>query len=263
MAVIVIEDWMIEEEGLSGLELLSFALIHGCTQKGFGFWCGGYDELARRIGGKQRGTIMAIQNLLNKGLISKTEIQDKGVRKNAFQTVLRSAKNAECALQKMQSKDEGDHILLLNKTINKELKESVERIYKLYPSKCPIQNRSTGKCSKDKGRIARLLKTHSEEELTRIIQVTVENWTQSKTWFKNFSTFLNNLPDIEELDNNMEPDIFNQPDIPQPKFSNPGIYVGEDGNLHSRIPFTSIEEGEREMSKAKTEYKAFLDERNS
>lgn len=71
MAVIVIEDWMIEDLKLSGLELLSFALIHGCTQKGDGCWHGGYENLAKRIGATSRSSINAVNALVEKGYIAK------------------------------------------------------------------------------------------------------------------------------------------------------------------------------------------------
>ena len=71
-------------------------------------------------------------------------------------------------------------------------------IYELYPSKCPIKNSSTGKCSKDKIRILTLLKTKSKDEIMSIIKIYVNECTTSKTYIKNFSTFLNNIPDYSE-----------------------------------------------------------------
>lgn len=118
MAVIVIEDWMVSDAHLSGLELLAFALIHGCTQKGEGCWYGGYDKLAERIGGKQRGTILVIQQLEQAGAIERFDAVIDGRPRKAIRSLWDSAnftdaknadaknadaKNAELTLQKMQS----------------------------------------------------------------------------------------------------------------------------------------------------------------
>lgn len=87
MAVIVIEDWMIEDLKLSGLELLSFALIHGCTQKGDGCWHGGYDSLSERIGGSRRATIDAVTSLLEKGYLRKGSGTIEGKKKTLLTAV--------------------------------------------------------------------------------------------------------------------------------------------------------------------------------
>lgn len=76
--------------------------------------------------------------------------------------------------------------------------EAVERIYKLYPTKCPVKGTSTGKCSKDKVRIASLLKTRTEASITASIKEYLEDSAKDGRYIKNFSTLLNNLPDVEE-----------------------------------------------------------------
>lgn len=72
--------------------------------------------------------------------------------------------------------------------------EFVERMYKLYPTQCPCRNVSLGKCSKDKDRIKKLLKTYSMEQIENVIKNEVET-KYGKSWMQNFSTFLNNFPD--------------------------------------------------------------------
>lgn len=81
----------------------------------------------------------------------------------------------------------------LNKDKIKE-DEFVERMYKLYPTKCPCRNTTLGKCSKDKDRIRKLLKTYSMEQIESVIKNEVET-KYGKSWMQNFSTFLNNFPD--------------------------------------------------------------------
>lgn len=83
-----------------------------------------------------------------------------------------------------------------DKSLSKKDDENdfVERMYKLYPSKCPIRNTSLGKCSKDKDRIRKLLKTYSMDDIERMIRKEVDE-KYGKGMMKNFSTFLNNFPD--------------------------------------------------------------------
>ena len=105
MSVIVIEDWMIQERGLAGLDLLAFALVHGCTQKGEGCWYGGYDRLAERIGGKQRGTIMAINRLEEIGAVERFDAVIEGKAKRAIRSLWNSAQNADAQNADAQNAD--------------------------------------------------------------------------------------------------------------------------------------------------------------
>lgn len=82
-----------------------------------------------------------------------------------------------------------------NKPANKVLHEDVEKIYALYPTKCPVSGRGTGKSSKDKTRIIALLKTHTVEGLEAVINQYLSDCSRTNTYIKNFSTFLNNIPD--------------------------------------------------------------------
>lgn len=93
--------------------------------------------------------------------------------------------------------------------------EIIDIIYSLYPSKCPTRNSSTGKCSKDKDKIESILKTKSSHELTGIIEKYVNDCTKNKVYMKNFSTFLNNLPDYSES-SSIDPIEFNYDDYEIP-----------------------------------------------
>ena len=77
----------------------------------------------------------------------------------------------------------------------KEKNDIANRLYALYPTKCPVSGRATGKSSKDKEKLARLLKDHTEQELSETIKRYVKESTEQQSYIKNFSTFLNNLPD--------------------------------------------------------------------
>ena len=73
-------------------------------------------------------------------------------------------------------------------------------IYSKYPSRCVISNRSTGKTSKNKDKIKALLKNgQTVETLEKLIETYVGDCKKTKTYMKNFATFLNNLPDLNEI----------------------------------------------------------------
>ena len=75
----------------------------------------------------------------------------------------------------------------------------VADVYAAYPSRCVVSNRSSGKCLKNKDKIKKLLKEVPYKNLLIIIQLYTEDCRESDTYMKNFSTFLNNLPDINEF----------------------------------------------------------------
>lgn len=79
-----------------------------------------------------------------------------------------------------------------------DVKDFVDRMYKLYPTRCPVRNTTLGKSHKDKERIKRLLKTYSQEDIERVIRHEVDE-KYGKSYMSNFSTFLNNFPDPSEL----------------------------------------------------------------
>lgn len=76
-----------------------------------------------------------------------------------------------------------------NNTVN----DFVDRMYEIYPSRCPKRNASTGKSRKDKDRIKRLLKVYTEEQIEQVIRAEVEE-KYEKQYMQNFSTFLNSIP---------------------------------------------------------------------
>lgn len=78
--------------------------------------------------------------------------------------------------------------------------EFVERMYSLYPSRCPKRATSLGKTKKDKERIRKLLKCYSMDEIERVFKHEIEE-KYEKQYMQNFSTFLNNFPDPNTLDN--------------------------------------------------------------
>ena len=84
------------------------------------------------------------------------------------------------------------------KTQHKEeeasVNEFVDKMYSLYPTKCPKRNTSLGKSKRDKTRIKALLKTYTPEQIEQVIRNEVDS-NYGVNYMKNFSTFLNNFPD--------------------------------------------------------------------
>ena len=194
--MIVIEDFMIRDLKLKGLELLAYALIHECSQAGGGL-IGNFDVIAQAIGGTKPGATKVIGELVERGLVTRSElVTDTGKKFKIYQSAARSTMPEEV---KPEPKNDA----------NAELQEIAERIYKLYPTKCPTSQRATGKSKSDIVKIVRLLKKgHTEEELSGTIQRYISEATQNKSWIQNFSTFLNNLPDYSEQEAS-EPQLFN------------------------------------------------------
>ncbi len=93
-----------------------------------------------------------------------------------------------------------DNNTTINNTIDNN-KDIIDEIYKSYPSKCIISKRPTGKSKKCKDKIKRLLKA-GQKDLPDIIKRYVKECEENKTFMKNFSTFLNNLPDYSDNDQN-------------------------------------------------------------
>lgn len=98
----------------------------------------------------------------------------------------------------------------------KESHEVIDEIYAAYPATCPVQKRSLGKSHRDKLKIAKLLTEKSRDELLEVISLYLADCVKTNSYVKNFSTFLNNLPDLDALrsdkqkakDNNRPPEVY-------------------------------------------------------
>lgn len=76
----------------------------------------------------------------------------------------------------------------------------INNIYSLYPSRCVIKNSSTGKGSKNKEQIKKLLSNgETKDSLEKVIKFYVDDCKRNKVYMKNFTTFLNNLPEVHEV----------------------------------------------------------------
>lgn len=75
----------------------------------------------------------------------------------------------------------------------------VEEIYQMYPSKCPKRNKPLGKCDKNRSQIRTLMKKYSQEQIRAVVQHEL-SVKLGKDYLKNFTTFLNQFPDPETID---------------------------------------------------------------
>lgn len=85
-------------------------------------------------------------------------------------------------------------LIVEEKSKDDGVNEFVDRMYALYPTKCPKRNTSLGKSMKDKVRIKTLLKTYTKEQIEQVIRSEVDA-NYGVNYMKNFSTFLNNFPE--------------------------------------------------------------------
>ena len=97
--------------------------------------------------------------------------------------------------EKEKEKEKGEEKVKTNKKV-------IDFLYSLYPSKCPIKNSSTGKSETNKTKIATILKTKSKDDLAETIERYKKECIKDKVYMKNFSTFLNNLPDYQSKEIN-------------------------------------------------------------
>lgn len=98
-----------------------------------------------------------------------------------------------------------------NNDENDSVNKFVDEMYSLYPTRCPKRNTTLGKSRKDKVKIKRLLKTYSREEIERVIRHEVDS-NYGINYMKNFSTFLNNFPDPNEVSEKSETSTMNTSD---------------------------------------------------
>ena len=91
-----------------------------------------------------------------------------------------------------------------------EALEFVERMYSIYPTKCPLRGVSLGKTHKDKDRLLKLLKTYSMDEIERVITHEVEE-KLGKSYMSKFATFLNNFPDPKCIEQDLFSNNAEQP----------------------------------------------------
>lgn len=145
---------------------------------------------------KNEGLFGSVTYTLNSTKISDTEKNRYG--EMPTQHNIDDIHNTDCK----QEKEEIDKSISKKKAAynaNADVDEFVDRMYALYPAKCPKRGTSLGKSQKDKGRIKSLLKTYSESDIEFVFRWEIEQ-KYGKTFMLNFSTFLNNFPDPTQIE---------------------------------------------------------------
>ena len=199
-----IQAFMVSDLKLSGNRLIIYALIHGYCKDGIHEFICSLKYLCEWTNLSRNTVISVLKSLVDEGLIIKREFTVNNVKSCAYR--LGSAEIAPL-VQKLDGGSAKTAPNNINNNINKEIdtnvsKESnenfVERMYKLYPTKCPVRNITTGKSYKDKQRIKALLKHYSMNDIEKVFKKEI-NDKLGKHPLKNLSTFLNNFPDPNDL----------------------------------------------------------------
>lgn len=112
---------------------------------------------------------------------------------------LNTKDNKEIYRTKDLHKKEGIDLSIPKKDADNNVDEFVDRMYALYPTKCPKRGAYLGKSQKDKAKIKSLLKTYSESDIEFVFRWEIEQ-KYGKTFMLNFSTFLNNFPDPTQIE---------------------------------------------------------------
>lgn len=220
---------MVKDLGLSGNDLICYALIYGFTQDGK-YWNKSHSYIAEWLGVSKRSVSEILKRLVDMGLLLKQEHEFNNVKMCSYIAVTENFIGSE----ETSSGGSEETSLHRNNYYNKEKKEIdksiskkefenafIERMYKLYPTKCPKRNASLGKSHKDKQRIAKLLKKYSMEDIELVFKREIEE-KYDKQYMQNFSTFLNNFPDPTSIE---QPTLFTINDNDNTTLSNEKIII--------------------------------------
>ena len=81
---------------------------------------------------------------------------------------------------------------------NKKLPvEDINEVYNAYPTNCVVRGASTGKSASNKRKIYSMLRSITKDDLILIIKKYIADCKKDNIYMKNFTTFLNNLPDYD------------------------------------------------------------------
>lgn len=211
---IPIEIW--KDKSLSWNEKILFLEIDSYTSKDKDCYFSN-EYISELLGISIANASKTLSSLIKKGYVIKTKFDG---RKRYIKSALSFSTSLPCQEQQPSharafsynnnpdkdnnKKDNNKDKKIEDKSSKKEAKiesdedEFVEKIYSLYPAKCPKRNMSLGKTYKDKERIHKLLRTYSREDIERVVKQEV-NEKYGKCYMSNFSTFLNNFPDPNSL----------------------------------------------------------------
>lgn len=84
---IVVMSWMMTKLGLSGNELLCYAMIYGYSQSGQGGYFGSLSHTAEALNISKRSAVNILQKLVDKGLLKKGNFSIDGVERCLYRAI--------------------------------------------------------------------------------------------------------------------------------------------------------------------------------
>lgn len=162
------------------------------------------DHVLRAI---QLAKEMGIIEIMSTGEIFMSDIQNfighsssEGERKKEYRKRLKSCNNKQLTTvdkKRTLSQKRPPEIEIELNTDKNNIYSDIELLYNLYPNRdINNKNRPLSKSKKDKDKIAKLLKEKNLDELQVIFTTYIKECSEKNIYMKNFSTFLNNLPEI-------------------------------------------------------------------
>jgi hypothetical protein len=162
-----------------------------CNEKGYCWASNGY--FAKLYTVSKVSVSLWIKQLIDAGYIG-SEI-NRGDNKQILSRYLRILNDPHKEKLNTPIKEKlKENITLINNTNN----IYIDEIYKEYPSRCIVNNRSLSKSNKDKEKIKKMLKEKTKDEMIIHIKKYVRECARSKTFMMNFSTFLNQWPEVPD-----------------------------------------------------------------
>ena len=154
-------------------------------------------SMAGRLGNEKRWGNSLLSEVIDEDIANLSQCDSTAIANHRYKN--RIDKNRE-------EKEIDESISKKKKDEKSEEDAFIDKMYKMYPTKCPMRNTSLGKSRKDKQRIKKLLKTYSKEDIERVFKHEIDE-KYGKSYMQNFSTFLNNFPDPDPYINDV--DLFN------------------------------------------------------
>ena len=180
-----IQSWMVTDLNLKGAERDVYAIIHGFCQDGESDFHGSLSYLSKMTGYSKNSICSALQSLVEKGYIEKTEKIINGIKFCRYHTSYLYTIQENCT-ENTSKNEKSVQVTLTNnisKLINKDNKiknnkdntQKVEEIKDLYNLHCNNLPKIYKLTDKRKKAIGSLLKKYSVEEITQVFDIANES----------------------------------------------------------------------------------------
>lgn len=178
-----IERFMVDELGLSGNELITYAIIHGFSQDGESWFTGSAAYIAGWCGCKKQAVFANLKKLVEKGVIEKREHVTNGVTLCDYRVVTPSTENVPPVRKTYRGSTEnvsGGSTETVPHTIEVDTiedtiegggenqKSPVEELAWIYNVSCPSLPRCRAVTEKRKRAARTFLKTFTEDDFREI-----------------------------------------------------------------------------------------------